>query len=639
MNSETKPNRRVLIVDDNQSIHDDYTRVLCPLRNAGDLDALEAAIFGGGPTTAVVTEGYELTHCLQGADAYQKVCEAFDHDEPFAVAFVDLRMPPGWDGVETIEKLWSRDPNIQVVICSAQSDYKLSDIVSRLGRSDQLLFLRKPFDPDEVQQLARALSQKWDLAQQHVKQLQSANEGLERELEAKCAVEVRLRHDATHDSLTTLPNRTLLLERLHHCVERLRRQPDQSCALLFLDLDNFKLINDSLGHDTGDKVLVEVSNRLLAAVRTCDTLARGVSALASRLGGDEFVVLLEDVGDAATAIRVAQRLREVVHAPMQIGERCVVVGASVGISVWSPGKSADILLREADTAMYQAKYSGKDRFALFDQNMHAAVLQRLTVEADLRRAIERQEFFVEYQPIVCLESGRIAGFEALLRWNHPTKGRVAPDNFIPVAEESGQIQKIGLWVIGQVARDLRQWREQEPAAEKIYVSVNVSRLQILDEQFSDNLFDMLTSHGVDATSVHVEVTENAVMGATATIVRTLDRLRQLGCKILMDDFGTGHSSLSCLHRFPIDVLKIDRAFADTLGSSRDYAAVVQAIVTLAHNLNVRVVAEGVETPQHMVQLQALDCDFAQGYHFSKPIPAALALSLISDGPRWIPRAA
>ena len=374
MNSETKPNRRVLIVDDNQSIHDDYTRVLCPVRNAGDLDALEAAIFGGGPTTAVVTEGYELTHCLQGADAYQKVCEAFDRAEPFAVAFVDLRMPPGWDGVETIEKLWSRDPNLQVVICSAHSDYKLSDIVSRLGRSDQLLFLRKPFDPDEVQQLALALSQKWDLAQQHVKQLQSANEGLERELEAKCAVEVRLRHDATHDSLTTLPNRTLLLERLHHCVERLRRQPDQSCALLFLDLDNFKLINDSLGHDTGDKVLVEVSNRLLAAVRTCDTLARGVSALASRLGGDEFVVLLEDVGDAATAIRVAQRLREVVHAPMQIGERSVVVGASVGISVWSPGKSADILLREADTAMYQAKYSGKDRFALFDQNMHAAVL-------------------------------------------------------------------------------------------------------------------------------------------------------------------------------------------------------------------------------------------------------------------------
>ncbi|MFZ4574465.1 MAG: EAL domain-containing protein [Phycisphaerales bacterium] len=639
MNRESKPNRRVLIVDDNQSIHDDYTRVLNPPRSGAEFAALEAELFGAAPTVALATEGFELTHSLQGQDALERVREAAECNEHFAVAFVDLRMPPGWDGVETIEKLWACDPNIQVVICSAHSDYKLSDIVNRLGRSDQLLFLRKPFDPDEVQQLALALSQKWDLSQQHVKQLQKANEGLERELEAKCRVEEQLRHDATHDSLTALPNRTLLLERLHHCVERLRRQPEQSCALLFLDLDNFKLINDSFGHDTGDKVLVEVGERLNNAVRTCDTLTRGASALASRLGGDEFVVLLEDIADATVATRVAQRLREVVHLPMQVGDRSVVVGASVGISVWAPGKSADTLLREADTAMYQAKYSGKDRFALFDQNMHAAVLQRLTVEADLRRAIERQEFFVEYQPIVCLESGTIVGFEALLRWNHPTKGRVAPDSFIPVAEESGQIQKIGLWVIGQVARDLRRWREQEPAAADIYVSVNVSRLQILDEQFSDNLYDMLTSYGVDAGSVHVEVTENAVMGATATIVRTLDRLRQLGCRIMMDDFGTGHSSLSCLHRFPIDVLKIDRAFADTLGSSRDYAAVVQAIVTLAHNLNVRVVAEGVETAQHMVQLQALDCDFAQGYHFSKPIPAALAIALIADGPNWKQKAA
>jgi diguanylate cyclase (GGDEF)-like protein len=632
VNDETRPNRRVLIVDDNEAIHEDYRRVLCPAAADAELNSLEAALFGGG--SVQTSEQFELTHAYQGQEALKLLRNGLEAGRPFAVAFVDMRMPPGWDGVETIEQLWKCDPNVQMVICSAHSDYRMADITARLGRSDQLLFLRKPFHPDEVQQLAMALSQKWDLAQFHVRRLEEVNRGLERELHAKSEVETKLRHDATHDALTALPNRAFLIERLNHCIERLRRTPDQGCALLFFDLDNFKLINDSYGHDIGDLVLREVSQRLNTAIRACDTICRGVSGLASRLGGDEFVVLLENLGDPAAAMRVAQRLRESVGMSIQIDDRSIVVGASAGISLWAPGKSGETLLREADTAMYQAKYSGKDRAALFDQHMHAAVLNRLTMESDLRRAIELQEFFVEYQPIVDLESGRIVGFEALLRWNHPDRGRVPPDQFITVAEESGQIRKIGLWVVGQVARDLREWRLTSSHAKKIYISVNVSRLQILDDQFADNLVDMLNSYGVDPASVHVEVTENAVMGATSVIVNTLKRLRAFGCGIMMDDFGTGHSSLSCLHRFPIDVLKIDRAFADSLGNSRDYAAVVQAIVTLAHNLNVKVVAEGVETRQHMVKLQALDCDFAQGYLFAKPLSAPAALALLESAPTW-----
>ncbi|MFN9993068.1 MAG: putative bifunctional diguanylate cyclase/phosphodiesterase [Phycisphaerales bacterium] len=462
---------------------------------------------------------------------------------------------------------------------------------------------------------------------------------LRRELALRTNDAECLRHQATHDSLTALPNRTLLLERLRHCVERMRRGTETTGALLFLDLDNFKLINDGFGHEIGDRVLREVGSRLVTAVRTCDTICRGMNATAGRLGGDEFVLLLEDLDDAAVAMKVAKRLREVVRAPIIIDDRRIEVGMSVGVSNWEPGKTAEDLLREADTAMYQAKFAGKDRVALFDRRMHDNVLNRLSLEADLRVAVEKQQLFLEYQPVVCLESGRISGFEALVRWRHPSRGVITPDVFVPIAEESGQIERIGLWVIAQAARDLTSWRESTNEASEIFVSLNLSRLQMLDRAFAENVVDMLASFGLDGSSFRVEVTETAIMDHDEEIATTLGKLRDAGCRIVIDDFGTGHSSLSCLHRFPIDELKIDRGFADTLNGSRDYAAVVQAIVTLAHNLGVKVVAEGVENARHMVQLQALDCDYAQGYHFSRPIPSCDVLALMLSAPRWMKRAA
>lgn len=634
-------NRRVLIVDDNESIHDDYRRVLCPERRDEDVgvDALEAAIFGEPAAASADDNLFIITSALQGQDALALVEQSVATGEPFAMAFVDMRMPPGWDGVETIEHLWKADPSLQIVICSAHSDYQWQSVVKRLGRSEQLLFLRKPFDPAEVYQLALSLTQKWELAQHHVRQLRDANDGLHRELQERRRIEERLRHDALHDALTDLPNRAMLLDRIGHCIERMRRDPQTGCAVLFLDLDNLKLVNDSFGHRAGDALLIQVANRLNDETRGCDTLGRAVSGMAGRLGGDEFVVLLENAGDPATALKVAQRLQDVLRPPISIEDREVTVTASIGIAIGTTQHDADALLREADTAMYRAKLSGKAQCAIFDKQMHEAVLERLNIEADLRCAVDRGQMKVVYQPIVNLESGDLVGFESLQRWTHPQRGPVSPAVFIPIAEESGQIQRLGFWIIEEVCAQLAKWRKAYPAQADRYVSVNVSRRQMLDPQFADRVEAILREHEVHARNLHIEVTENAVMHGETRVIDALARLRAMGCRILMDDFGTGHSSLSCLHRFPIDVLKIDRAFVDTMGNNRDYAAVVQAIVALAHNLRVRVVAEGVETLNQVAQLQALECDFAQGYLFSKPVSGIDATTILAAGGCWARQAA
>lgn len=641
MTSAPAANRRVLIVDDNESIHDDYRRVLCPERSATDagVDALEASIFGESNRASDAAVGFEITDALQGQEALALVEKSIADKLPFAVAFVDMRMPPGWDGVETIERLWAVDPSLHVVICSAHSDYQWHDIIRRLGRSDQLLFLRKPFDPAEVYQLALSLTQKWDLSQHHLRQMRVANESLHKELQERQRIEDRLRHEALHDALTELPNRALLLDRLGQCIERMRRDPQLGCAVLFLDLDNLKLVNDSFGHRAGDALLMEVARRLNTEVRSCDTLGRSISGIAGRLGGDEFIVVLENVVDAATALKVAQRLQEVLRDPIALESREVFISASIGIAIGTHEHTPDALLREADTAMYRAKLSGKAQCAIFDQHMHAAVLERLMVEADLRVAIDRDEMQVVYQPIVHLESGNLMGFESLLRWNHPTRGPVSPAVFIPIAEEAGQIQRLGFWIIERVCKQISMWNRQYPGFGDVYVSVNVSRRQLLEAQFAERVSALLHANGVEARNLHIEVTEGSVMHGDGRVIETLSRLRVMGCRILMDDFGTGHSSLSCLHRFPIDVLKIDRAFVETMNNNRDYAAVVQAIVALAHNLRVRVVAEGVETAQQVAQLQALDCDYAQGYLFSRPVAAEQASAIIASGGCWARAAA
>ncbi|MBL8745429.1 MAG: EAL domain-containing protein [Phycisphaerae bacterium] len=634
-------NRRVLTIDDNASIHEDYRRALCPARKDSTIGALEASIFGASDAaSAALMEQFDLDNAFQGQEGLEKIRAALGRGEPYAVVFVDMRMPPGWDGVETIEHLWKADPNLLVVICSAYSDYEWSEVLSRLPRRDQLLLLRKPFDPTEVWQMAESLCHKWTIAQLQLRTLESVNEQLSRELREREKAQEQLRYAALHDELTSLPNRALLLDRLAEVVEHQRDHPDDLSAVLYLDLDNFKIINDSLGHKTGDAVLVEAARRLECAVGSSERGEATPDALAARLGGDEFVVLLRSIGRGARALQVAEQVVASFALPFAYEGRDLSLGVSVGVAlIQVPARSPEELLRDADTAMYQAKYAGKGRIALFDAPMHAAVLKRMNLEADMRGAVARRELSVEYQPIVEIESGRVAGFEALLRWNHPVHGEVPPDTFIPIAEDSSLIESLSEWVIHEVTKTIGRWKRELPAFDGHYISVNLSRRQFADQKLPRKIAEVIAGAGLQPADIAIEITESTVMQRPEAAMGILGELRDLGCRIMMDDFGTGYSSLSCLHRFPIDVLKIDRAFVHTQQSNRDYAAVIHSIITLAHNLGAVVVAEGVETAEHLAQLQSLECDFAQGFYFSHPLSAAEVEAMLNNQTRFGPKAA
>ena len=396
-------------------------------------------------------------------------------------------------------------------------------------------------------------------------------------------------------------------------------------------------INDSLGHQAGDALLIQAAGRLIRCLRTLDTVARARKDAAARLGGDEFSILLEGLRRPSDAIRVADRIKQHLLPPFSLNDEEVVMSLSVGITT-SNGehKSAQELLREANTAMYRAKRSGKDRLAVFNQEMQAEAMARLRLENDLRRAIKNNEFELWYQPIVTLELGQLTGFEALIRWLHPERGLVLPDEFISVAEENGLIVPIGTWVMKEACSQLHEWNTHVSRDRDLSISVNVSKRQMAEPGFVDDVRRIIDESGVDGNALGLEITESVIIGDPESTIDVLTRLRELGIRLHMDDFGKGLSSLSCLHEFPIDVLKIDRSFASTVTAKRAYAAVIHSVATLAHNLGMKVIAEGIETPEQLALMIALDCDFGQGYHFSKPVDRTLATGLITKA-RFCPQ--
>jgi diguanylate cyclase (GGDEF)-like protein/PAS domain S-box-containing protein len=446
--------------------------------------------------------------------------------------------------------------------------------------------------------------------------------------------EERLRHASLHDALTGLPNRAMFLDGVEQCLGRARRDSNYRFAALFLDLDRFKVINDSLGHAAGDRLLVTVAARLAGCLRGTEGLLAGEGrAVVARLGGDEFTVLLDGIGGPADAARVAEQILAAVCRPVDFDGQEVTVTASVGVVAAGGSQYADAaeVLRDADVAMYKAKDSGRNRYAVFDAALRAAAVARLHLENDLRRAIGRPgELLLHYQPIVSLQTRELVGFEALVRWSR--NGRlVSPAEFIPVAEETGLIVPLGQWVLEEACRQLAAWRAAHPAAASVTVSVNVSRRQLADAELVPHLQRVLAETRLDPSLIKLEITESVIMDDPEAAGEVLGRIKALGVRLSMDDFGTGYSSLSCLHRFPLDELKVDRSFILNLEDRRDAAAVVQAIVTLAHNLEMRVVAEGLEKPEQVAFLQAVDCDYGQGYLFAKPLPAVAAETLIIDG--------
>ena len=468
-NATPLANRRILIIDDNAAIHSDFRKVLGAQAEhsaQAALDVLEASLFGDAATIAT-RPNFEIDSAHQGEEGVAMVSQALREGRSYSMAFVDMRMPPGWDGLKTIERLWATDPDVQIVICSAHTDYDWTEVVQRLGHSDKLLVLRKPAEPIEVLQCATALSRKWEndrLVRDHVLRLEEVITTRTRGLEA---ANLQLRHLATHDVLTGLPNRVLLEDRLQQAIAHADRDM-RSFALLVCDLDRFKLINDSLGHRAGDELLQEVARRLSTVVRTADTVAR--------FGGDEFVLIGTSVSDAEDAASLASRVMDVMQAPVRIADIDIHTSPSVGIAMYpDDGTTSQALLAHADAAMYSAKQRGRGNFRHYEAGMHAGTGDRVQLESDLHTALALKQFELYYQPKVDTQTGEVRSAEALIRWMHPVRGLVSPVDFIPLAEECGLIGAIGGWVVREACRQARAWQDDGVPPLRVSVTAAAGR--------------------------------------------------------------------------------------------------------------------------------------------------------------------
>jgi diguanylate cyclase (GGDEF)-like protein/PAS domain S-box-containing protein len=445
--------------------------------------------------------------------------------------------------------------------------------------------------------------------------------GSQTDISKRKADEQQLLHDAFHDAMTELPNRALFMDRLRNAIRRAKRSEAYRLAVVFLDVDRFKIVNDSLGHTAGDELLKAIARRLEGCLRPGDTVAR--------FGGDEFTMLLEDIGHAGQATRVAERVQMELAVPFRLQGQELFATASMGIAYAGSGYTRpEDLLRDADNAMYRAKSLGRARYEVFDSAMHTHAVATLRMESELRRAIERGELILHYQPIVTLANGKLSGFEALVRWMHPERGQIEPQEFIPMAEETGLIVPLGQWVLGEVCRQIRAWTDNAEWTTPVPVSANLSSRQFNQPDLVGNVREALAAAGTRPDCLRLEVTESAVMESGPAARHVLGELKALGIQLSIDDFGTGYSSLSYLHQFPVDTLKIDQSFVSRLDATMQNLEIVRTIVMLAHNLGMNVIAEGVETADQALQLRRLGCEFAQGFLYSRPVEAAAAMALL-----------
>jgi diguanylate cyclase (GGDEF)-like protein len=552
---------------------------------------------------------------------------------------LDIMMPEV-DGYEVCQRLKADNQTnkIPVIFISALDDVFDKVKAFRAGGVD---YITKPFEFEEVlvrvqNQLAlRAAELKneqinaelEDRVQERTNQLQMANQELIKEIVERKQLQNKLLHMALHDPLTELPNRSLLIERLEKSLLRAQEDSNYQFAVLFLDCDRFKIVNDSLGHLVGDELLIAIGCRLQEAITHIDMLAR--------LGGDEFVILLEEISDISIAIQVAKKILSQLSIPFQLSRHEVFINASIGIAMGNVTyEKPEYILRDADTAMYRAKALGKARYHVFDPDMHQHAVQLLQLENDLRRAIERHELVIYYQPIICLKTNKIAGFEALVRWQHPHRGLVPPGDFIPVAEETGLISAINTLVLQEACYQLSLWQSIPGSNPFISVNLNLSTRLFSHRKLIDKLDQILQETHLDPAKLKLEITESTIMENSESDTTILQQLKQRKVNLIIDDFGTGYSSLSYLHSFPVNALKIDQSFIRRMHENIENMGLVPAIIGIAHSMGMNVIAEGVETPEQLAKLRSLGCDFAQGFLFSKPVPHKLALDLLVSPPHW-----
>ena len=738
MTLQTEPDQasrlRVLVADDESAIREAYRNILAPetsqSSNSDKFATVKAQLFGG-KQRATERPWFEVVCCEQAEKAVDAVAQALETGQPFAVAFLDIRMPPGKDGVWAAEQIRALDPAIEIVISTAFSDVDPQEIAARVSPVDKLLYLQKPFHPHEVRQCASSLGAKWsgenslrknqarlataqriakfgyweldpqtghawwsrelcnvfglpvdhcsgpiqtlwsrihpdDEPQVHVAMNRAVRERIARSLEYRIraadgsekfvrqeiiatdsennsfrvigavqditerkSMEDQIRHLAYFDQLTELPNRSFLTEYLTYVLSQAKRH-ERTVALLYLDLDNFKRINDTFGHSGGDDLLREVSLRLKTCVRESDLVSHasrterpsptseGGTDTIVRFGSDEFIILLNEVAHVQDAARVARRIIGAMEVPVRFGDTDVVVGASIGIALYpNDGDTQETLLKNADAAMYHAKGSGRNNFQFYTETLNATAFERLSLEADLRSAIETDELVLHYQPKINVRDGTVAGAEALARWQHPELGTITPGKFIPIAEETGLIVPLGEMVLRTACKQIKQW---EDAGFPMAISVNMSFRQFRDQSLISRVRQVLAATGISPHLLEIEFTESVLMDDTGASDRLLAELKGLGLSISMDDFGTGYSSLSHLKRLPIDILKIDRSFVSDLLTSEDDQAIVTAIIAMAHRMKLTVVAEGVETQGQLHILSDHGCDIMQGYLVSPAVP-------------------
>jgi diguanylate cyclase (GGDEF)-like protein len=585
-------------------------------------------------SASLTEEGYQVRCVKNGAMALLTA-----QKDPPDLILLDIKMPD-MDGYAVCEKLKSDQltHDIPVIFLSALDDIFDKVKAFNVGGVD---YMTKPFQVEEVllrvklqldlqfakaevAQLNSSLEQK---VLQRTSQLEQVVSDLNQEISNHKLTQQQLFYQAWHDTLTGLPNRNRLIENLQRALQRSKSDSDYLFAVLFIDLDRFKIINDSLGHAVGDQLLIAIARILQDVSSTGDTV--------TRLSGDEFAILLNDVKDSNSAIALAERLLAKLSAPISLGDRIVFSGASIGIVLGTATyQDNGELLRDADIAMYRAKKLGKGRYAVFDREMYIQTLYLSQIETDLRYALERQEFRLNYQPIISLTTGLLTGFEALVRWQHPQRGLIPPGNFIEIAEETGLIVSIGEWVLRSACQQLRTWQDQFPEAASLDISVNLSSRQIQQSDLVDRLVEILTDTGLNGQNLRLELTESMLMDRGDRTIQLLSEIKAQKVQLSIDDFGTGYSSLSYLHRFPIDALKIDRSFVSPIVANAENYEIVKTIITLAHSLGIKAIAEGVETREQLNQLKNFGCDEAQGYFFAKPVDSQTAESIITAQTQW-----
>jgi diguanylate cyclase (GGDEF)-like protein len=605
----------VLVADDEAAVRDAYRQILLEADVSQDLTAfrnLRARLFNksatpqAAPVAALRTTTFDPIFCEGAEAAVTSVREALAAGQPFAVVFLDMRMPPGPDGVWAASRIRELDPAIEIVICTAYSDADPGHIGGLVPPEEKLSYLQKPFHPHEIRQMTISLGSKW-------------------------RAEHRIVKLAYFDALTGLPNREQSRTTLQSGIAAAEQQ-QRGLAVLYLDLDNFKRVNDTLGHAIGDELLCQIATRLRGSLRPSDVVGaefsgNPASSHIARLGGDEFIVILPQVDNAEDAGVIAGRLIAELRKPMNLALHTLVVTPSIGIALYpGDGKDVETLLRNADLAMYFAKRSSPGTYAYFDAAMNAKALQRFTIEAKLRTALERGEFALHYQPQFDVTSGGLVGMEALLRWTNDELGSVPPVEFIPIAEETGLILSIGEWVLRNACTQAKAWHAE--GLPPIRMAVNVSGQQFILKDFAQSVAAIIKETGIDPKLLELEITESVVMNDEAWAEQALAQLKQLGVMLAIDDFGIGYSSFGRLRNFAVDRLKIDQSFMTSLIECSDDRAIAAAIIAMSRSLRINVTAEGVENFPQLLFLQEHDCHEAQGFLFSRALSAGDAHDLL-----------